>query len=621
MKKILGFRVIANLTLIVLVVGGLVYTLGFGICLYLARQEVTRESTEKVSLAMKSIQEHVDGQLQRVEDVAYTLLCSTFAGTERDSLGNAHVVIDPARFRIPTEAEVFDMLERFLNANPHICGMAIGFEDSVYADTNGKYGFAAYVTNVSGKAERMNLGETYDYRRQEWYAAAASTSKPYWSLPFREPSRGQVVTCYSVPLHGYADRIVGVLALDINTESFRAECTKCAPFPHAEVAIVDREFRFVSHPDTAFILHTIQETGAYNDYKADDSMRIKMTNHESGQYTVNEGSDHEAMFTFAPIMRTGWTISIESPKDDLYGGVERMKRDTTFLAVISILVMTICFIILFRRLQKATLAQAGLQSELRIASAIQMGMLPKLYPAFPDRPELDVYGFLRPAKSVGGDLYDYFIRNDKFFCCIGDVSGKGVPASLYMAVVRSLFRNVSLHEDNPAVILSQLNDALSEGNDHNMFCTMFLGIMDLKTGHVDFCNAGHNAPIIRQIGQDGNPVIRYTSPQVNLAVGVLPDFPYQREEIVLKPGEAIFLYTDGVTEAENTSHELFGEEATIQALQDSRHHHCHTSKEIVDHVLSHIQQYVTDAEQSDDITMVVMQYKGDTSNPSADTAQ
>ena len=610
MKKILGFKVVANLTLIVLLIGGFVYTLGFGACLYIARQEVSEESSKKVSLALSSIQEHVDGQLQRVEDVAYTLACGSFGNTTRDENGKGFVTINPQTFQLPTEEQVFTLLEQFLQANPHVCGVAIGFEDFVYPHTAGKYGFAAYVTNVGGKTQRLSLGEIHDYRQREWYQHAAQSGQAYWSRPFRETLMNKVVTCFSLPLHGYDDRLVGVLALDINTESFRAECAKAMPFPNAEVAIADREFRFVSHPDTSFILKTIAETGAYDDYKADDSMSIKMRDLQPGQYIVNEGTSREALFSFAPIERTGWTISIESPSDDLYGGVERMKRDTTFIAIVSIIIMIICFIFFFRRLQKITVSKAGIESELKIASAIQMGMLPKVYPAFPDRKELDVYGFLKPAKSVGGDLYDYFIRDDKFYCCIGDVSGKGIPASLYMAVVRSLFHNVSMREDNPAAIVSQLNNALSEGNDHNMFCTLFLGVLDLKTGHVDFCNAGHNAPVIRQLSDDGATVVRYTHPKVNLAVGVLPGFPYAKEEIVLKPGEAIFMYTDGVTEAENTAKQLFGEEATLKALTEARSHNCRSAKDFVDYVYNVINQYATGTEQSDDITMVVVEYLG-----------
>lgn len=610
MKKLLTFRIFANLTLLVLLVGGLVYTLGFGICLYLARQEVTRESSEKITLALSQIQNHVDGELQRVEDVAYTLLSSKFGNTKRSEDGSGFVTIDPHHFQLPSEEEVYCMLEQFLDANPHICGAAIGFENFVYPGTAGQYGFAAYVTNVSGKNERLRLGEIHDFHEKEWYKEAASSNQPYWSRPFRETSCGKVVACFSLPLHGFGDRLVGVLALDIDTEDFRSQCAKVAPFPNAEVSLVDREFRFISHADTSFILRSVQEVGVYSDYKANDSMRIKLENHEAGQYTVNEGTVHAALFSFMPIERTGWTISIESPEEDLYGNVERMKRDTTFIAIVSLLLMLLCFVFFFLRVQKETASKASIERDLKIASAIQMGMLPKLYPAFPDREELDVYGFLKPAKDVGGDLYDYFIRDNKLFFCIGDVSGKGIPASLFMAVIRSLFRNISLHENNPAEIISGLNNALSEGNVHNMFCTMFLGVLDLWTGHLDYCNAGHNAPIIRRVKEDGQVDVHFTQPKVNLAVGVFPDFPYEKQEAVLHAGEAIFLYTDGVTEAENASKKLFGEEATAKALAEAREHNVRKAKDFVDYVYATLQHYTAGAEQSDDITMVVVEYKG-----------
>lgn len=610
MKKILGLKVVLNLALIVMLVGGLVYSLGFGISLYIARQEVTRESTQKVNLALANIQEHVDGQLQRIEDVAYTLISSRFGKTRRNDAGNGFVTIDPNKLQMPTEDEIFDLLETCLDANPQVCGIAVGFENFLYGAYQGPYGFACYVTNVSGRNERLKLGDIHDFHQKEWYKKAAETNKPYWSLPFRETNQGEVVTCFSLPLHGYGDRLIGVLALDINTDNFREECVKAAPFPNSEVAIVDREFRFVSHPDSTYILRTVQETGAYDDYKADDSMRIKMQNFQPGQYTVNEGSEREALFSFAPIKRTGWTISIESPRNVLYGGVDRMKRDTTWIAIASILVMFICFIFFFRRLQMITLSKASMESELSVASRIQQGMLPKLYPAFPERSDLDVYGLLEPAKSVGGDLYDYFVRNEKLFFCIGDVSGKGVPASLFMAVIRAIFRNVSLHEEDPGEIISALNTALSQGNDHNMFCTVFLGVLDLKTGELEYCNAGHNAPIVRRVKADGGVDVHYTTPKINLAVGVIEGFPYMKEHTVLNPGDAIFLYTDGVTEAENEMHQLFGEEATLQALAQARKSHMHTAKEFIESVYHTVKAHAGNAEQSDDITMVVVEYKG-----------
>lgn len=610
MKRILDFRMIANLTFFVMLVGTLVFTFGFGSTIYIARQEVERETDRKVGQSVDLICNYVDGQLQRVEDVAYTFISNTFAETSRIEGGPSVVNINPKSLRIPAESEVFAQLEHLLNSNPHICGAAIGFEPFLYTNTAGQYGFAAYVTNVAGHLERLSLGEIHDFHQKEWYMGAVTSNAPYWSHPFRETSQGKVVACFSLPLHGYGNRVVGVLALDIDTEAFRDKCTEVAPMTGAEVSLVDSDFRFIFHPDESYLLKSIAEVGRYASYSSDDSMRVKMLNQERGQYTVNKGTSHEAMFYFAPIRRTGWTVSIECPKSEIYSSVTHMRNVTRVIATLSMIFMIICFIFLFSRIQTVTEKKAGIERDLQIASAIQMGMLPKLYPAFPDRSEIDVYGFLKPAKTVGGDLYDYFIRDDKFFFCIGDVSGKGVPASLFMAVIRALFRNVALHTDDPAEIISSLNTAISDGNTHNMFCTMFMGVLDLRTGHVDYCNAGHNAPVIRRQLSDGGVDVHFTTPEVNIAVGVFDGFPFVKQEAVLHPGDALFLYTDGVTEAESPDHVLFGDDATLQALADARRSGARSAKEFVERVYESVEAHAAGAEQSDDITMTVVEYRG-----------
>lgn len=610
MKKILGLRTVIDLTLAVLLIGGLVYAFGFGICLYLARQEVTEEVDKRVERDMGYIQCYIDGQLQRVEDVAYTFLGTKFGASKRDADGKGYVVIDQNNFEIPTEKECFRLLEELLEMNPHICGVAIGFERFLYTSTKGKYGFSAYVTNVSGKNERLSLGEMHDFHQKEWYREAATTNKPYWSRPFRETSNGEVVTCYSVPLHGLGGRLIGVLALDINTSSFREKCTEVAPCPGSEVTLADREFRFVSHPDSSFLLRSISEVGEYANYKADDSMRIKMKNHESGRYTVNAGTQHEALFYFCPVPRTGWTVSVECPKREVYGGVQRMKRDTTFIAIVSLLAMILSFIYIFRRLQSMTLTKAGLEGELRVASGVQMSMIPKLYPAFPTVPQLDVCGYLKSAKSVGGDLYDYFIRDGRLYFCIGDVSGKGVPASLFMMVVLALFRSISQHSNDPAKIMRELNDTINKGNTQCMFCTMFIGVLDLATGRLDYSNGGHNPPILRRVDEEGGVHVDFMKPKINIAVGMMEGFDYVGESITLRPTEAIFLYTDGVTEAENHTHDLFGEEATLAALADARAHSVRSARDFINYVAAAVEHHAGGADQSDDITMLVVEYKG-----------
>lgn len=610
MKKINFIRSYVDLALLIIVVSGIVYTIGFGTCLYIARQEVTAEVNNKVQRDVDFITTYVDGQLQRVEDVAYTLVSSKFGASKRQLDGTGHVVIDPATFRLPSEEEVFLDLERFLDTNPHICGVAVGFEPFVYSQTKGQYGFAAYVTNVSGSKERLYLGEIHDFHQKEWYKNASSSNQPYWSRPFRETRMGKIVTCYSLPLHGIGGRLVGVLALDIDTEAFRQKCNEVSPFPGSETTIVDREFHFVSHPDTSLIMKSVAEVDRYKNYTSDDSLKDALESHKSGHFTISSDANTESFFFISPISRNGWTVAIECPKEKVFGGVRRMKRDTTIIAIVSILVMLASLMWVFRRLQRVTISQTSMESELHVASGIQMGMIPKIYPAFPDRKEIDVCGFLKSAKSVGGDLYDYFVRDNKLFFCIGDVSGKGIPASLFMTVIVALFRNVSLRYDDPAEILSSLNGTLSKNNKQCMFCTMFIGVLDLDTGNLRYCNGGHNAPVIRRLLSDGGVEVKYMDIKRNLAVGLIDKFKYVGENSRLAPGEAIFLYTDGVTEAEDTDHQLFGEQATLDALSEARRQNHLTAKDFVDSVYKCIEAHAHDTEQSDDITMLVVEYKG-----------
>lgn len=610
MKKILGFKTAFNLALFIMVLSGLIFTLGFGTCLYLAREEVTEETNKKVNRDIEYVHASIDDQLQRIEDAAFSVASRNFGRTIRKSDGTASVDIDVATFKRPTPEECYLIMDQFMEANPIVYGIAIGFEPYVYPDIESQFGFTPYSVRKGDSYSHTDVGQVLNCRETEWYKEAATTNLGSWSDPFRDFSSGRVIASFNLPVHGYGGRLVGVLAVVIDTEAFGKLCKNVAPYPSAQVTIADRKFNFVCHPDTSYLLKNVMEVGEYQNFKADDSMKIKMMNGESGMYSVNEGTSKEALFYFSPIERAGWMITIECPKHEVFGGVEKMKTTTTWIAIISILIMIIAFIWLFRSLQKVTIGKATIERDLTIASAIQMGMIPKLYPAFPNRKDLDVCGFIKPAKSVGGDLYDYFVRDEKLFFCIGDVSGKGVPASLFMAVIRALFRNVSLHEDNPSAIAEALNTGLTEGNEMNMFCTMFIGVLNLKNGHLDYCNAGHNAPGIRRI-KDDRIDVHYMTPQTNIAIGVFEGFPYVTEETDLKPGEAIFLYTDGITEAESVTKELFGEENLLKALSDARHDkNVRSAHDFVQSIYDSVEVHAVDAEQSDDITMVVVEYKG-----------
>ena len=255
------------------------------------------------------------------------------------------------------------------------------------------------------------------------------------------------------------------------------------------------------------------------------------------------------------------------------------------------------------QLKATTANKERIESELRIARDIQMGMIPKTFPAFPERNDISLAARLVPAKEVGGDLYDFFIENEKLYFIIGDVSGKGIPASLVMAVTCRLFRSVTMHLDKPEEIISSLNNSLSDNNETNMFCTAFLGILDLKTGKLSYCNAGHNVPYI--IEKNGN--VSQLDAVPNLALGLLEGFPYQGQETVLDGDKMLYLYTDGVNEAENRQMVQFGDDRLVALLKENA---AATTAEIIDKTFDAVALHADGANQSDDITVMCIKYCG-----------
>jgi sigma-B regulation protein RsbU (phosphoserine phosphatase) len=206
---------------------------------------------------------------------------------------------------------------------------------------------------------------------------------------------------------------------------------------------------------------------------------------------------------------------------------------------------------------------------------------------------------------VGGDLFDFYIRDDKLFFCIGDVSGKGVPASLVMAVTKASFRTISAHESQPECIVSLINDTIAEENETNMFVTLFLGVLDLKTGDMSYCNAGHDAPIL--ISKDGKR-IGLMKVESNLPVGVMKGWKYKRQENIIDGGTTIFLYTDGLNEAENIDHGQFGEERMLDVARKMSAKGNVSPEQLIKQMVKAVHDFVGEAEQSDDLTMMTIQY-------------
>ena len=255
------------------------------------------------------------------------------------------------------------------------------------------------------------------------------------------------------------------------------------------------------------------------------------------------------------------------------------------------------------KLQSTTAQKASMESELKIAHDIQMSMLPKTFPPFPERQDIDVFGQLMPARAVGGDLFDFYIREEKLLFCIGDVSGKGVPASLLMAVTRSLFRNISSYTSEPNQIVMALNSVMSEDNETNMFVTLFVGMLDLGSHELHYCNAGHDAPLL--IGPD----VSLLPCDSNLPVGVMSGWEFTMQTTTLAPGTTIFLYTDGLNEAENAVHAQFGDDRILGVAHSLAAINCCQPDAVIDRMGTAVHDFVGDAEQSDDLTMLAVQLK------------
>ena len=255
----------------------------------------------------------------------------------------------------------------------------------------------------------------------------------------------------------------------------------------------------------------------------------------------------------------------------------------------------------YDRLEEVTIQKERIESELRIAHDIQMKMVPNV---FPTRPDIDIYASMIPAKEMCGDLYDFFVRNDQLYFCIGDVTGKGVPAALFMTVTKNLFRAYASNESTPDYIVSQMNHNLTEDNKSHMFVTLFVGILDLSSGLLRYCNAGHEDPIIVNRETRLLPINRI------FPVGAVAGTPYQTQAIVMEPQTTIFLYTDGVTEAMTADKKMFGRQQILDEINRAIQAGQVAPKALIERMTAAVQTFVGDTEQSDDLTMLAINYLG-----------
>ena len=544
--------------------------------------------------------------------------------------------------------KLYDHLARIVRQNPYIVSCGLLFIPDYYPE-KGRF-FVPFATrDTADVVSVMRIDSVYhDYVEEDWYVErmesdSADWVDPYFENPLLTPHIApRLLVTHVIPVHNREGRPVAVLCSDISLEDMRNDMLQKVRqgkmhyeqnVEHPSYnCIIDRHGRYVLHPDKDRMLRDTLD--------ADVTFKGK-------QGTVSAIIDGVPSWVFYRAVKyVEWTVMMVVP-EDLIQRHGRMLNTTILLAML----IGLAAIYLFCRQQirkvtsplhrfassaeevakgnfntplpdirdddeirmlrdsfgnmqqslslyidelKTTTAQkSAIESELSIARDIQNSMVPS---AFPNREGLEVYASMTPAKAVGGDLYDFFLRDNSLYFCIGDVAGKGVPAALVMTTVCGAFRLLSESEPELVRIVSRMNDMMIRKSSMTVFVTFFAGVLDLDTGHLRYCNAGHKAPLVNR-----QPLPVHS----NLPIGAMLDCEFEAQEADLAPGSTLFLYTDGLDEAEEAGHQMFGKKRIYEVMQTSSLQ----PHMLIERMMQAVADFVGGTEQSDDLTMLAIQWK------------
>ena len=544
---------------------------------------------------------------------------------------------------------VFDALEYELNCHPHITGFFCAFEADYYPG-KGRW-YEPYAFRQGDSIVRRQVGSaTHDYLSREWYKQALESDDGYWSEPYHDDTGSDLLLCtFAVPLCDAQGRKIGVFGADVSldwlhqrmlqmdeTNTNRISLSRYSS-QRAYSFIVGGTGTYIAHPDRSLLL---REKFTAFDIKS---------HQEGNEQTILDGQ--KVYVFYQDLKHTGWTLGFVVPRQMIWEtNIAFALLMLVAMALGLMAVSIVCRISIWRATKplktlarsadevakgnfhaalpdnlrkndeirllrdsfsnmqqsltryiddlKATTAEkASIESELAVARHIQMAILPTANSQPSSFNSYSLHAALTPAKAVGGDFYDYFEREGRLYFCIGDVSGKGIPAALVMTMTFSAFRLMAESETEPERIVSHMNESIARHDDLESFITLFVGILHLDTGRLQFCNAGHKQPFL-----DTQPL----SVNYNLPVGAMSDWSFTAQETVLTPGSLLFVYTDGLTEAEDSRQYLFGASRMRLVLENSTT----DPRQVIDNMKRAVLEFVGNTEQSDDLTMLAIRYNG-----------
>lgn len=609
----------------------------------IAKQSAIEYSAQKLLTSSKRIESTLDEVKQLTVSMAKTIEAYNHNGYQLDT------------------ANFFPLLQEIVTHNQYLLGCGVYFEPYTYNKRSRVAGIYVSKDPETGETEiewdddAIFAIDGWDYFDNDWYKKAIASGKPLWIPPFIEymvSTEYNYMTTYSVPLKDKNGKPFGVCSFDLSLNWLKDELLSMRPFTSSNVMIVDQVGDFICDP----LSETPFEGNLFDDpylkpYNLSGNVMESMTWEDRDQVkskNIDVGAFH--LFCVGKVLNNGWIMIISSQNREAFRDVAQIW---ILLIVIAVLGLVILFFVSKRIIHReahplvefakaagkitdgrfdipipevkyedeiselgnalrymqtsvtryieeltiTTSEKERLAGELDVARKIQKQMLCTAFPSFDDH---GIFATSIPAKQVGGDLYDFSLRGDDLFFVIADVSGKSVPAALLMSISISAFRAAVRHEHTMDDLATIINRVFCMSNEDMMFLTAVVGCINLKTGKMDVCNAGHNPMVL--ISPNGEA--SFVQLKNNLVCGIMSDFKFEAETMTLEKGSRLVIYTDGVTEAEDKNHGQFGEERLLEFCRNHGTSKVGSDEQVVNELSGAVSEFVADAEQFDDITIM-----------------
>ncbi|MGM0553496.1 MAG: SpoIIE family protein phosphatase [Pseudomonadota bacterium] len=631
-----------KLALVTLLTTGTIFFVSSGTLYYMVRDIMLEHAEEQARELTHATSNRIRASLNEVSGTAQGLASTLSAG---------HIA----------PGDLFPILDDITRESDVVQGTAVTFEPYA-ADPDQRY-FGPFSYETPDGLARMQLGgDDFDYFTRDWYQIAALTEAGFWTEPFpsaADPDR--LITTFSQPFYDpdHDGRLHGIVTMDIELPALTDRVDSVEIFDNGFAFLLSPRTRFITYPHRDWImresLFSLAETLEEPELRA---LGRRLQRSDEGFTRVPTALlDEPARLYHARLPESNWVVGVIIPEQELYGDILRVMHWVLIIGAIGFLILLVAIIGISRGITRplkglvssageiargnldrpmppietgdevgdlarsfnemrlslkdyindltaTTAAKERMESELKIARNIQMSFLPKRLDLSDLDVGIDLAARLIPAKEVGGDLYDFFpLRaHNALFFAVGDVSDKGVPAALFMAVTKTLVKGIAEQDaHDPGQILTRVNNELCLNNENGMFVTYLCGMLDLGTGEVRFANAGHNPPLIRRA--DGGHEWLKLPP--GLVLGAMEDMDYPTHSVTLAPGDSLLLYTDGVTEAADAEQTLYGEERLFDLYTAIA---TRSAKEQVEAVMQSVEAFADGATQADDITVLALRY-------------